>query len=51
VDLQPVKTSIDTWTRSLEGDTTETKKDFHEAIANTRKDLHKELDLSFQVEA
>jgi hypothetical protein len=51
LDLQPVKTSINTWTGSLNGDITDTNNDFHEAIANTRSDLHKELDLIFQVEA
>jgi methyl-accepting chemotaxis protein len=50
VDLQLVMTSIDTLTRSLKDDITSTK-DCHEVIANTRKGLHKELGLMFQVEA
>jgi hypothetical protein len=50
VDLQAVNVSIDTWARCLGGDRTETK-DFHEATANVRNDLHKELNLMFQVKA
>jgi hypothetical protein len=37
-------TSIDKWTGSLKDDITDTKEDFHEGIANTRKDVHKMLD-------
>jgi hypothetical protein len=40
VDLQAVETSFDTRTGSLKDDITDTKKDFHEAIANTKNDLH-----------
>jgi hypothetical protein len=43
VDLQAVKTSINTWTGSLEGNITVVKKDFHKAIENTRDSLHEEL--------
>jgi hypothetical protein len=50
VDLQAVKVSIDTWTRSLKGDIMDTRKDFHKAIENTRNDLHEGLDIMFQVE-
>jgi hypothetical protein len=50
VDLQAVKTSIDMWTGSLKDDITDAK-DFHEAITNTRNDLHEELGLMLQVEA
>jgi hypothetical protein len=50
VDLQAVKMSIDTWTGSLKDDITDTKKDFHETIANTRNYLHEELGLVLQVE-
>jgi glutamine synthetase type III len=49
VDLQAVKTSINTWTRSLKGDIMDTKKDFHRSIENTRNNLHEELDLMIQV--
>jgi hypothetical protein len=51
VDLQAVKTSIDTWTGSLKGDITNRKKNFHKATANIRNGLHEELDIKFQVEA
>jgi hypothetical protein len=51
VNIQTVKTSIDTWTRSLKGDIMDTNKDFfHEATVNTRNNLHEELGLMFQVE-
>jgi hypothetical protein len=50
VDLQLVMTSIDTSTRRLKGEVTDTK-DCHEVLANTRKDLHEELGLMLQVEA
>jgi chromosome segregation ATPase len=40
VDLHAVKTSLDTWTKSLQ-----------ETLADTRKDLHGELSFMFQVEA
>jgi gas vesicle protein len=50
-DMQAVKTSIDMWTGSLKSDITDTKKDFHEAIANTRNDLHDKLSLMIQGEA
>jgi hypothetical protein len=51
VDLQAVKMSIDTWTGSLKDDITNTKKDFHEAIASMRNDLHEELSLMIHIEA
>jgi hypothetical protein len=51
VALQVAKTSIDTWTRSLKGDITDTKKDFHEATANTWNNLHEELNLMLHVKA
>jgi transcriptional regulatory protein LevR len=38
------------WTGSLKGDITEVKKDFYEAIANTRKDFQEELGLMLQVD-
>jgi hypothetical protein len=44
VDLQAVKTSFGMGTRSLQGDITYTKKDFHKAVENTRNNLHKELE-------
>jgi hypothetical protein len=50
VDLQTVKTSIDTWTRSLKGNIMDTNKDFHEDIVNARNNLHEELGLMFQVD-
>jgi hypothetical protein len=40
MDLQAVKTSLDTRTKSLE-----------ETLADTRNDIHEELGLVFQVEA
>jgi hypothetical protein len=40
-----------TWTGSLKSAITNTEKDFHEAIANTRIDLHEEDGLMFQIEA
>jgi hypothetical protein len=40
---------IDVWTRSLQGDVTDTR--IFTRLENTRKNLHKELDLMFQVEA
>lgn len=43
VDLQTVKTSIDTWTRSLKGDIMGTNKDYHEAIVNSRNTSTKSL--------
>jgi hypothetical protein len=49
MDLQTVKTSIDTSTRSLKGDIMGTNKDYHEAIVNSRNNLHKELGLMFQL--
>jgi hypothetical protein len=39
LDLQAVKTSLDTW-----------RKNHQESLADTRKDLHEELGLMFQVE-
>jgi 4-hydroxyphenylpyruvate dioxygenase-like putative hemolysin len=41
--LQLVITSIDRWTRSFKDDIMDTKKDFHEAIVNIRKNLHQML--------
>jgi hypothetical protein len=48
VDLQAVKTTDGTWTGSLKDDITDAKKDFHEAIANTRNNLQDELGLMIQ---
>jgi hypothetical protein len=50
MDLQAVKTSVHMWTGSIEDDTMDTKKDFHDATANMRRGLHKELGLMLQVE-
>jgi hypothetical protein len=41
--------STDMWPGSLKIDITNTKKDFHEAIANMRNDLHEELGLMIHV--
>lgn len=49
IDLQVVKTFIDMWTGSLQGDITDTR--IFTRLENTRSDLHEELDLMFQVEA
>jgi hypothetical protein len=38
------------WTTSLKGTIKHTK-DFHEAIVNTRNDLHEQLNLMFHLEA
>jgi hypothetical protein len=51
VDLQLVMTYIDTSAGSLKDDITNTEKDCHQVIANTRKDLNEELGLMFHVEA
>lgn len=49
IDLQVVKTFIDMWTGSLQGDITDTR--IFTRLENTRSDLHEVLDLMFQVEA
>jgi predicted amino acid-binding ACT domain protein len=51
VDLQAVKTSIDTQTGSLQDDITVTKEDLKEAIAKTRNNIQEALSLMFLVEA
>jgi hypothetical protein len=49
-DVRFVMTSIDKWTGNLEDHIPDAKKDCHKAIVNTRKDLHEELGLMFQLE-
>jgi hypothetical protein len=43
--------SIGMWAGSLKSDITDTKKDFYNAMANTRNDLHDKLNLMIQGEA
>jgi uncharacterized membrane protein len=51
VDLQEVRMSIDMYMRSPMDNMTQTKKDFHAAIVNTRNNLHEELSLMLHVKA